>query len=123
LRYYQSQLSIKHGEDSMAEKDPITRIKELEAEKSKLIESAKSEAPGRAKQAVSDLNALGFSYQLVDRVSNAKPKKGMVSGKACPICDWKTNPPHDARAHRSQGKRKHAFSSKELTDLGLRKVA
>jgi hypothetical protein len=58
----------------MAEKDPITRIKELEAEKSKLIESAKSEALARAKQAVADLNELGFRYSLTQ--GEAKGRKG-----------------------------------------------
>jgi hypothetical protein len=55
----------------MADKDidPIARIKALDAEKSKLIESAKSEALERAKQAVADLNALGFSYSLAASLS------------------------------------------------------
>jgi hypothetical protein len=59
----------------MAEKDPIARIKELDAEKSKLIESAKSEALERAKQAVADLNALGFAYSLA-QASVAKKAVG-----------------------------------------------
>jgi hypothetical protein len=108
----------------MAEKDPITRIKELEAEKSKLIESAKSEALARAKQAVADLNELGFRYSLTQ--GEGKGRKGerkIQAEKPCSICGFQTNPRHDARKHRSQGKRKRAFTSKELSDFGLRKVA
>jgi hypothetical protein len=107
----------------MAEKDPITRIKELEAEKSKLIESAKSEALARAKQAVADLNALGFRYSLTQ--GEGKGRNGarkMQAEKPCRICGFRTNPPHDARKHRFSKAKKRPFNAKELTDLGMRKV-
>jgi hypothetical protein len=111
----------------MAEKDTIARIQELDAEKSKLIESAKSEALERAKQAISDLNALGFAYSLTQASVGKKPtgRKGMggiPTEKPCPICGFRTNPPHDARKHRFSKAKKRPFSAKELTDLGMRKV-
>lgn len=40
--------------------------------------------------------------------------------KICPLCDFITDPPHDARMHRSQQK-KQAFSAAELTEKGLKK--
>jgi hypothetical protein len=111
----------------MAEKDTIARIQELDAEKSKLIESAKSEALERAKQAISDLNALGFAYSLRQASVGRKPagRKGLggiPTKKPCPICGFRTSPPHDARRHRFSKAKKRAFSAKELADLGMRKV-
>jgi hypothetical protein len=78
----------------MAEKDPIARIKELDAEKSKLIESAKSEALERAKQAVADLNALGFAYCLaqgsVARKSAGRKATGHIpADNPCRICGFR----------------------------------
>jgi hypothetical protein len=109
----------------MVEKDPIARIKELDAERTKLIDEAKKEALARAQHAVSDLNALGFRYSLaqisVGRASKEKPKGG-VSGNPCPICGFRTSPPHDRRKHRFSKAKKRPFNAKELTDLGLRKV-
>jgi hypothetical protein len=109
----------------MADKDPIARIKELDAEKSKLIESAKSEALERAKQAVADLNALGFAYSLAPVAKKAVGRKAVgqiPSDNPCRICGFRTNPPHDARKHRFSKAKKRPFNVKELTDLGLRKA-
>jgi hypothetical protein len=111
----------------MAEKDPIARIKELDAEKSKLIESAKSEALERAKQAVADLNALGFAYSpaqgSVARKSAGRKATGHIpADNPCRICGFQTSPPHDARKHRFSKAKKRPFNAKELTDLGMRKV-
>jgi hypothetical protein len=112
-------------EIEMAEKDPIARIKELDVEKSKLIESAKSEALERAKQAVADLNALGFAYSLAQASVAKRARKAMgriPSDNPCRICGFRTNPPHDARKHRFSKAKKRPFNAKELTDLRLRKV-
>jgi hypothetical protein len=49
-------------EIEMAEKDPIAHLKELDAERTKLIDEAKKDALARAKQAITDLNA-GISLQ------------------------------------------------------------
>jgi hypothetical protein len=88
--------------------DPVARIKELDAEKSKLIESAKSEALERAKQAVSDLTALGFSYQLT-QVSVGRRAMGeyrtprarfAASGPALPtMLESTDSPPRLRRGH------------------------
>jgi hypothetical protein len=112
----------------MAEKDRIARIKELDAERTKLIEDAKKEALGRAQQAVSDLNALGFSYSLTQVSAGRKPagRKGLGgigTEKPCPICGFRTSPPHDARRHRFSKAKKRAFTASELASLGMKKVA
>jgi hypothetical protein len=110
----------------MAEKDPIARIKELDAEKSKLIEGAKSEALERAKQAITDLNALGFRYSLtqasVAKKAVGRKAVGRIPDNPCRICGFRTDPPHDARKHRFSKAKKRPFNAKELADLGMRKV-
>jgi hypothetical protein len=109
-------------EIEMAEKDPIARIKELDAERTKLLDDAKKDALSRAQQAVADLNALGFTYSLT-QVSVGRKGTGQIqAAKPCKICGFRTNPPHDARKHRFSKAKKRPFNAKELTDLGLRKV-
>ena len=44
-----------------------------------------------------------------------------VKDAACPICGFKTIPPHDGRAHRSQSPKK-PFTADELAARGFRKA-
>src|SRR5262249_24200156 len=111
-------------------KEAIQRIKQLDSERSQVLETAKKEALDRANQAVADLVALGFAYSLVEgtarRMRRVGAKKAVRRAKdvECPVCKFKTSPPHDARKHRfSQGKRKRPFTSKELSEMGLKKAA
>jgi DNA-binding protein H-NS len=60
--------------------------------------------------------------------ANARKKAGGATAKAkganadvCPICDFRTAPPHDGRAHRYQ-KKKAPLSAQELKQKGLTKV-
>lgn len=112
----------------------VEKIKKLEAEANELRGQAKKEALAAVKAALADLNSLGFRYRLVegggDVPTPAKrgPKKG---GKGitrkrdpnapCSVCNFVTEPPHDARRHRAQGKSKKALTAKELEDMGYRK--
>jgi hypothetical protein len=111
----------------LADKSAIQRIKELDEERTKLLSNAKQEAMDRAKAAVSDLNDLGFNYRLttMDELRNGagKSKKAVRQKKdvPCSVCNFKTDPPHDARAHRGQ-KRKKPFSAQELKDKGYTQV-
>jgi hypothetical protein len=105
----------------MADKDPIARIKELDAERIKLLDEAKKEALARAQQAVSDLNALGFSYSLTQGLVGRRGVR-VPADNPCRICGFRTNPPHDARKHRFSKAKKRPFNAKELTEWGLRKV-
>lgn len=112
--------------------ETIQRLKELEQERSGLVENAKKEALARAKEAIAELRLLGFDYELKERSSAGSKKAGKAGGKAsgrgvtraapCPICEFQTDPPHDARKHRAQGKRKRPYTEKQLLELGLTKV-
>ncbi len=112
--------------------NPIELIKELDDKRAAIVATAKKEALKRANDAIIDLRALGFTYHLVEeaartgagRKAAAKTGggKGTPSGAPCPVCEFKTEPPHDARKHRAQGKRKRAFTPKQLEELGLTKM-
>lgn len=60
----------------------LDRIKELDAERAKLLEEAKATALANAEQAVAELNELGFNYRLVQgSVSAPKAPKPSASGR------------------------------------------
>jgi hypothetical protein len=120
-------------EDFTVAKEPTTieKIKKLDDERAKLLESAKADALGRAEEAINELTALGFDYELVKpaRETARKPRtarKGSAPDHhpkgICPICTWATNPSHDRRSHRSQTK-KRSFTDAELSEKGMTKVA
>jgi hypothetical protein len=98
----------------------VHRIKQLDQERSTLITTAKKEALTKAQAAVSDLNAMGFSYHLVEeRLRTTRKSTRQLKDAPCPVCKFKTTPRHDARKHRGQGKRKRPFTSAELKGFGL----
>jgi hypothetical protein len=112
----------------MVEKSAIERIKELDEERARIFEHAKQEALQKANQAVADLNALGLDYELVSRdrkggrrPTSASTPRGTVKSAPCPICEFETSPPHDARSHRGQ-KTKKPFAAAELKEKGMEKV-
>src|SRR5712671_962789 len=97
---------------TMAEKQSaLQQIKKLDEERTKLLEGAKADALARAEEAINELTALGFDYELVEP-GRANARKPRTASKAsgpdhnprgvCPICGWATNPPHDKRSHKSQ---------------------
>jgi len=97
------------------------------------LAEAKAEALDAAHKAVAALNDLGFSYRLIEGSGSVSGGGGRTTGEGrkgtrtvnaerpCPICGFKTNPPHDARAHRSQDPKK-AFTAEELDAKGMRKA-
>src|ERR1700693_2227181 len=98
--------------------DALKRIKELDEERASLLDSAKKDALTKAKSAIADLNALGFAYQLAE---GGRPKVGRkgtrtIKDSPCPVCKFKTSPPHDARRHRGQ-KTKKPFTVGELKEM------
>ena len=113
----------------------LEKLKALDAQRAQLLEGAKKEALDNAEKAVAELNELGFHYSLVEGASTAStasparaPRKAAAhSAKRqprdlpCPICDFKTDPHHDGRMHRSQ-KSKKPFSVEELMEKHLTKV-
>ena len=103
----------------------LDQIKKLDDQRNKLLDQARNEALARASEAVDDLNALGFSYTIIDSGSRTRGARKSVREKKdapCPICNFKTNPPHDGRRHRSQGNKKQAFTNQELAVLGYSKA-
>jgi hypothetical protein len=101
----------------------LEQIKKLDDQKNKLRDQAKMEGLARAHEAIEEVNALGFNYSIGERAAG-RGRVGVRQKKdaPCPICKFKTNPPHDGRRHRSQGAKKTAFTNSELSALGYSKV-
>ena len=120
-------------EDFTVAEKPTTlqQLKKLDEERTKLLEGAKADALARAEEAINELTALGFDYELVEPAKETARKtravrKGMVPDHhpkgTCPICEYATKPPHDKRSHRSQTKKK-PFTDAELAERNLVIVA
>jgi len=108
----------------------LQQITKLDEERAKLLESAKADALARAEEAINELTALGFDYELAEHTRETAPKtrtvrKGLVPDHhpkgTCPICEYATKPPHDKRSHRSQQK-KRPFTADELHHRSLVRV-
>jgi hypothetical protein len=108
----------------------LEKLKALDAQRAQLLEGAKKEALDNAERAVAELNELGFNYTLTEGATSAARAPRKAASQApkrqkkdvpCPICNFKTSPPHDGRMHRSQ-KTKKAFSVEELMERHLTKV-
>jgi hypothetical protein len=117
---------------TMAEKQTaLQQIKKLDEERTKLLESVKADALARAEEAINELTALGFAYELVEPAGETTLRKTRTARKApapdhhprgtCPICEYTTKPPHDKRSHRSQQK-KRPFTADELNQRSLVRV-
>jgi hypothetical protein len=113
----------------------LDKLKALDEQRAKLLDDAKKEALEAVHKAIADLNGLGFDYRLIEGGSTSKarkPPRERSEGEApkrqardvpCPICEFKTDPHHDGRAHRSQLEPKRPFTEEELVEKGLAKVA
>ena len=78
----------------------------------------------KVKQALSELNKLGFDYRVVvnGRIDERVRRITRTPESApCRICGFRTMRPHDARAHRGQAK-KAPFTRKELAEHSMRRV-
>jgi hypothetical protein len=78
----------------------------------------------KVKQALSELNKLGFDYRVAvnGRVAErVRRSTRTLESAPCRICGFRTVRPHDARAHRGQAK-KAPFSRKELAERSMRRV-
>jgi hypothetical protein len=116
---------------TMAEKPTaLQQIKKLDEERSKILEGAKNEALARAAEAINELTALGFDYELIELArGTARKTRTARKGSApdhhpkgtCPICEYATKPPHDKRSHKSQQK-KRPFTADELHQRSLVRV-
>ena len=114
----------------------LKELNKLESRRTALLIRAKKEALVDAKKAIDVLNSLGGNYTLIDkdtkknapkfsatttrgRRSGTKSRKGTRKPKdaSCPICNFRTSPPHDRRTHRMQENKK-PFSKRELSKRG-----
>jgi hypothetical protein len=108
----------------------LEKLRALDAQRAQLLEGAKKEALDNAEKAVAELNELGFHYTLTEGATTTARAPRNTATKAaqrqkkdvpCPICHFKTEPPHDGRLHRSQ-KAKKPFTVEELMEKHLAKV-
>ena len=116
---------------TLAEKPTtLQQLKKLDEERTKLLEGAKADALARAEEAIKELTALGFDYELAEPAretarNTRTVRKGLVPDHhpkgTCPICEYATKPPHDKRSHKSQQK-KRPFTADELHQRSLVRV-
>jgi hypothetical protein len=97
----------------------LDHIRTVEHQKAKV----KTETLRKVKQALNELNKLGFDYRVVGNgsVSERVRRSPRTPKEPCRICGFRTVRPHDARAHRGQAK-KAPFTRKELAERALRRV-
>jgi single-stranded DNA-specific DHH superfamily exonuclease len=102
----------------------LEQLRQLDEQRKEIMESARKEALEVINAALGTLGEFGFNYRLVE----AKPpapsgRKGarQLKDAPCKVCGFKTSPPHDARAHRTQTKKK-PFTDEELQAKGLSRV-
>lgn len=104
----------------------LDELKKLDEQRAKLLDKAKADALKKAEAAISELNDLGFNFELVERARKAASGSRTGSRKPkdepCPICGFKTEPPHDKRSHRTQ-EPKRPFTDAELKQRNMRKVS
>jgi hypothetical protein len=122
---------LESGVATSERKSVLEQIRVLKEQEATLIDGAKAEAIAKAKEAIGELQELGFHYRLIEggeeyipRARNATTVaqiKRQQKDAPCPICGFKTTPLHDGRAHRSQEKKK-PFTKSELSERGLAKV-
>lgn len=104
----------------------INEIRELELQRNRLAEEAKEELMETVAQAIEALASLGYEFSLVSEKKNKPGASGrntrkVGQGKNCSICQFKTEPAHDARQHKSQSP-KMPFTQEELEEKGLRRI-
>lgn len=107
------------GGEVMA-KNAIENVLKIQEQYEQARKAAVQEIQAQIKELNDQLRSLGVdSGNGVARKAAGTRQK---SEAPCSVCGFKTNPPHDARAHRSQGKKKEAFNKAHLDERGLAKV-
>ena len=113
------------------QKSVIDEIKELKAQIQSKTEQAKAEALRSAKEAIDFLRELEIDNDTIlkdlgFRARTKSPKEKVAkqassTDESCPICNFRTDPPHDGRSHRGQSKKK-PFTADELEEKELTKL-
>jgi hypothetical protein len=107
----------------------LERLKALDEERRQLTDRAVTEAMELANSAIETLKSLGRTFHLVEgetrgrRASSgeSKGRRQANPDRPCPICGFKTEPPHDARRHRGQDP-KRPFTNAELEANHMKRV-
>ena len=109
----------------------IDEIRELKARVQSKTEHAKAEALESAREAINFLRELGIDNDTIlkelgfrARTKSTKEKASKptrLKDESCPICVFRTDPPHNGRSHRGQSK-KRPFTLEELEEKGLTRV-
>jgi hypothetical protein len=113
----------------LTQKSPMDRLKELEAERQALVGEQKEVLLAQVNEALADLKAMGLDYRLTEgaewlRRNTGTDRRGtrtVNAARPCPVCGFRTDPPHDARRHRGQDV-KRPFTDAELTTAGMRRI-
>jgi hypothetical protein len=92
-------------------------IERMDAEKDNIKKQLSSELKAKLDLYGLDASDIG----LGSKQKKETKKREIDPNKPCSICDCVTNPPHDARSHRSQEPKK-AFTKAELEERGMVKV-
>ena len=111
------------------EKSAIEEIKELRTLLESKTEKAKEEALETASEAIGFLRVLGLDNDTIlkelgfrGRTAAKESREGKPpKDEPCTVCRFRTDPPHDGRAHRGQPKKK-PFTAEELEEKGPTKV-
>ena len=63
---------------TVAQKTTLQEIKELDEKRAKLLETGKTDALTKAEEALNELTALGFEYELTEVGNNASLQERRV---------------------------------------------
>jgi hypothetical protein len=112
------------------QKSAIEEIKELKAQLQSRTETVRTEALQKANEAICVLRDLGIDDNTILKdlgckggAKAQKIKDGRTGPKdePCPMCHFRTDPPHDGRSHRGQTKKK-PFTAEQLEEKGLTRI-
>jgi hypothetical protein len=114
------------------QKSVIDEIRELKAQVDSKTEQAKAEALQSAREAIDFLRELGFDNDSIlkdlgfrarsaPKAPKTKDGETRPEDNPCPICIFRTDPPHNGRSHRGQSK-KRPFTLEELEEKGMTRV-
>jgi hypothetical protein len=98
---------------------PVQRLAEIDKQRAELAATIKEAALKKANDAVAELIALGYHFELAERTVASGAKKRFPSDATCSVCNFKTTPAHDKRTHK---KHPEAFTDEELKARNLVRI-
>jgi hypothetical protein len=111
------------------EQGRLDAYRKLEQERLQLREEIEQQLMQEVNERIATLQELGFTWKVVDETAlarkAARTPRSNNSGPAsrpCVVCQFHTDPQHDARKHRYQGDAKLPFTADDLARLGMRRL-